>query len=220
MGLKITNAKGDRATVGLYGVVGDELSGLSAKQFRAELATIPAKTPIDLHIHSEGGDFFDGVAIHNQLKQRHGEVSVFVDSMAASAASIVAMAGKTITMAKHSWMMIHEVHAGGFFYGNVDVWKKLLQDEIPRMESLNEELQDFYSSRWNDSAGDLREAINRETWFTAEETVAAGLADSVGDQLAIAACVDLSKFKYRNAPKALANQEYIIELEKRANFTQ
>lgn len=211
MSLKITNAKGDRATVDLYGVIGDEYGGITADQFRKELAQIPAKTPIDVHIHSDGGSFFDGVAMHSQLRQRAGEVNVIVDGLAASAASLVAMAGKTITMAKHSWMMIHE--ARGAMSGRAGDFRTAAD----RLDATNSEIVSIYAKRWKGTEDELRAALDAETWLSAEDSIAAGLADSLGETMAIAACVDASQFKYSNVPKRLANQEYLIQLESRAN---
>lgn len=196
MGLKITNAKGERPTVTLYGIIGDEWGGVTADQFRKELAQIPTKDPINLHIHSDGGSFFDGVAIHSQLKQRKGDVHVVVDGLAASAASLVAMAGKTITMAQHSWMMIHEAH--GMMHGRAADFRAAAD----RLDATNAEIASIYASRWKGSADELSAAITAETWLDADGTVAAGLADMVGESLSIAACVS-PDFKYQCVPKAL-----------------
>lgn len=196
MGLKITD-NGSRVSVDLYGVIGDEYGGITADSFRKELAQIPAKTPIDVHIHSDGGSFFDGVAMHSQLKQRKGDVHVIVDGLAASAASLVAMAGKTITMAKHSWMMIHE--ANGIMRGRASDFRAAAE----RLEATNREIMSIYSGRWKGTEDDLRNALDVETWYSADDSVGAGLADNVSDSLAIAACLDQSKFTYKNVPQLL-----------------
>lgn len=196
MGLKITNAKGERPTVTLYGIIGDEWGGVTADQFRKELAQIPAKEAINLHIHSDGGSFFDGVAIHSQLKQRAGAVHVVVDGLAASAASLVAMAGKTITMAKHSWLMIHEAH--GAMHGRAADFRAAAD----RLDATNAEIASIYASRWKGSPEELTAAITAETWLDADNSVAMGLADSVGESLSIAACVN-PELKYKCVPKSL-----------------
>lgn len=197
MGIKIRNSKDDHADVDLYGVIGDEYGGVTADQFRKELAKIPAKTPVTLHIHSDGGSFFDGVAIHSQLRQRAGGVHVVVDGLAASAASLIAMAGKSITMAKHSWMMIHEARAGSF--GRASDFRAIAE----RLDATNSEIVSIYSGRWKGTEEELRSALDAETWLSADDAVAAGLADYVGDSLAIAARLDESKFTFKNAPQAL-----------------
>ncbi len=198
MGLRITNANGENPTVYLYGVIGDEYGGITSDQFRKELAEIPAKSPINLNIHSDGGSVFEGIAMHSQLAQRKGPVYVTVDGLAASAASFVAMAGKTITMAQHSWMMIHEAH--GAMHGRAGEFRAAAD----RLDAMNSEIMSIYSGRWKGSMDELRAAMDAETWMDAEATVAHGLADCIGESMSIAACVDSSLFKYENMPEMLA----------------
>jgi ATP-dependent Clp protease protease subunit len=195
MGLRITNA-GDNAVVYLYGVIGDEYGGITADQMRKELSEIPSKQPIDVHIHSDGGSFFDGLAMHSQLSQRKGPVNVIVDGLAASAASLVAMAGTTITMAQHSWMMIHE--ANGVMRGRASDFRAAAD----RLEATNAEIVSIYSKRFTGSADEMRNLLDAETWLDCEACVACGLADCVGDGMSIAACVDRS-FNYRKTPEVL-----------------
>jgi ATP-dependent Clp protease protease subunit len=197
MGLTIKNEKSDLATVELYGIIGDEYGGITAAQFRKELASIPSKTPINLHIHSDGGSFFDGVAMHSQLRQRTGPVNVIVDGLAASAASLVAMAGKTITMAKHSWMMIHEAHA--VTWGRASDFRAAAD----RLDATNTEIVSIYAGRWKGNEKEMRAALDAETWLSAEDAVEMGLADSVMDSMAIAACVVDSPLKFKHAPQVL-----------------
>lgn len=196
MGLRISNG-GERPAVYLYGVIGDEYGGITSDQLRKELAQIPSKQAIDLHIHSEGGSVFDGIAMHSQLSQRSGAVNVMVDGLAASAASFVAMAGKSITMAQHSWMMIHEAHGIGM--GRAADFRTAAD----RLEAMNAEIVSIYTKRWKGTADDLRAAMDAETWFDAEGAVASGLADSVGKSLSIAACID-NRFGYKKMPETLA----------------
>ncbi len=203
MALKITNA-GDRPAVYLYGDIGDEYGGITSDQFRKELAQIPTKEPIDVHIHSDGGSFFDGVAMHSQLAQRKGAVSVIVDGLAASAASLVAMAGKTITMAKHSWMMIHE--ANGAMRGRARDFRAAAD----RLEATNAEIMSIYKNRWQGTEDALRAALDSETWLDAGAAMAAGLADSIGNEMAIAAHVDTSKFPYANVPQVILDSKLVF----------
>ncbi len=197
MGLKITNAKGENPTVYLYGVIGDEYGGITSDQFRKALAEIPSKEAIDVHIHSDGGSFFDGVAMHSQLAQRKGAVNVIVDGLAASAASLVAMAGTSITMAQHSWMMIHEARGG--MHGTA----KDFRAAADRIAATNDEIVSIYSKRWNGTPDELRAALDAETWLDADACCSMGLADCVGETMAIAAHLGDSKFKYTNVPQVI-----------------
>ena len=105
----IENAATDEATIYVY----DEISrwGVDAKQFVKDLNGVTAKT-INLKINSPGGNVFDGCTIHNALKDHAATVNVQVDGLAASIASIIAMAGDKITMAKSAMMMIHNAWGG------------------------------------------------------------------------------------------------------------
>lgn len=197
MGLRITNAKGEKPCMYLYGVIGDEYGGITSDQFRKELAQIPSKEEMHLHIHSDGGSVFEGVAMFSQLSQRSGAVHVIVDGLAASAASFVAMAGRTITMAQHSWMMIHEAH--GAMSGRAGDFRAAAD----RMDAINCEIIAMYSSRWKGTEAELRAALDAETWLDAEAAVACGLADCVSESMSIAACVS-DQFKYKKLPEVLS----------------
>lgn len=195
MGIKITMQAGNRPAMWLYGPIGSDFGGISADSFRQELAEIPKGQEFDLHIHSEGGSFWDGVTIHNQLSQRKGKVAVVVDGLAASAASLIAMAGSTIEMPRHSWMMIHEVQS--IAMGRASDFREVAD----RMDVLNDEIVSIYANRWKDDEDALRTALNAETWLTAEAAFEAGLTDSVTDAMAEAARFDPAKFKFANVPK-------------------
>lgn len=196
MSLKIRNADAKKPEVLLYGVIGDDFGGVTPKMLRDELAAIDGKKPITLHIHSEGGSFFDGVAMHAMLRQRAGGVDVVVDGLAASAASLVAMAGRTITMSQHAWMMIHEAHAA--YWGRAADFLAAAE----RLEATNDEIVKIYSDRWNGDAVELRAALDAETWLDSEAAVTAGLADGVSEALAVAASIS-DRFGYKKVPPAL-----------------
>lgn len=182
MPLTIDNAADDRATMWLYGPIGDGfLEGVSANDFRKELAAIPSAKPIDLHINSPGGSFFDAITMHSLLRQRKGKIAVKIDGLAASGASIVSQAGASIDMAEGSWLMIHRVH--GVAMGTAEEFRKAAAD----MEQMDGQLVGIYAKRWKGEEEDLKAAIDAETWFAGEEAIAAGLADSIDASVAMAA---------------------------------
>lgn len=212
MGLNIKNASGDKAVVDLYGDIGDEWGGITDKQFRQELSAIPSKTPVELHINSGGGSFTQGLGMYNTLKQRKGEVHVVVDGLAASAASLIAMAGKTITMSASSWMMIHEARAGApVKEGRAADFR----ETADILDKANAEIVSIYTPRWNRTGEELQAHLASDLYMTASEALDYGLADSISEHLAIAAYADISKFKYKNVPKALLGGEYYLNLERR-----
>ena len=99
-------ARDKGAEVSIYDEIG--AFGVSAKGFLTELGALPEGTPVDLRLNSPGGSVFDAVAIHNALKRHEGTVTVWIDGIAASAASYVAMAGDEIVMPENTFLMIHD----------------------------------------------------------------------------------------------------------------
>lgn len=150
--------------------------GVSAKEFAAALDAIPATVDtIDLFINSPGGEVFQGMAILNMLRAHPATVNVTVEGIAASAASFIAMAGDTITMARNSQMMIHD--AMGLAVGNA----KTMTDFAALLDKQSDNIADVYARRSGGDTTVWRAAMSAETWFTAEEAVSAGLADKLTD---------------------------------------
>ena len=99
-------ARDGGAEVLIYDEIG--AYGVSAKGFLAELGALPDDSAIDLRLNSPGGSVFDAVAIHNALSRHAGTVTVWIDGIAASAASYIAMAGDEIVMPENAFLMIHD----------------------------------------------------------------------------------------------------------------
>lgn len=161
----------DTVEVRLYGEVGG--GGINAAQFIRELRDIDAPA-IALRINSVGGSVFDGLAIHAALRQHRAQVTVYVDSIAASIASVIAMAGDRVVMMKFSQLMIHDARS----------WLKEsspgeMRQYAELLDRQSDNLADVYSLRAGGTRAHWRGLMERETWFTAEEAVAAGLADEV-----------------------------------------
>src|SRR5690606_10748747 len=184
--LKITNAADSKPVVWFYGEIGWDFD---ANDFRRALESV-GDADIELRINSPGGSYTEAIAMHTNLARRSGTTDVVVDGLAASGGSVVAMAGDTITMAQGSHMMIHEAH--GATAGRASDFRKYADV----LDSMNAELLGIYGKRWKGEEAALRAAVEAETWLTADEAVEAGLADSVGVSLAIAAYVDPSRFAY------------------------
>lgn len=192
----------------LYGEIsdftwwGDEVT---PKQFREDLDAIGDVSEIKVFINSPGGDVFAGQAILSMLKRHKAKIIVYVDGLAASAASVVAMAGDTIIMPRNAMMMIHKAWTWGI--GNADDFRKLADD----LDKIGESIINAYEDKTSLDREKITELLSAETWMTAEEAVEYGFADEVEAEKQIAASlndgvfaingqvVDLSKFK--NAPK-------------------
>lgn len=169
--------EGDRPKVYIYDEIG--FWGTDASDFVKKLADITA-TDFELHINSPGGEVFDGLAIYNAIKQHSANVHVFVDGLAASAASFIAQAGDTVTMARNAQMMIHDGIA--FAYGN----EQDMLDTAALLSNISNNIADIYAYRagkrgFDTTLEEFRALMREEVWYTGKEAVDSGLADSVLD---------------------------------------
>lgn len=162
----------------VYGSIGGWFSENNAEAVRRKIQDVKAEK-IHVHINSGGGSAFDGVAICNQLKQHSAEIIVHIDGWAASAASVIAMAGDKIIMPSNTLMMIHQ--ASTFEYGNADLFEKTARD----LRKIDSALAASYKKRFVGTDEELKQLLKDETWLTAEEAVALGLADEIADEIEI-----------------------------------
>jgi ATP-dependent protease ClpP protease subunit len=167
---RIENHNADTADLYIYDEIG--YFGVTASDLLNELAAVTAGT-INVRINSPGGDVFDGIAIYNALLSHPATVNTTVDSLAASAASFITMAGETITMSPHSQMMIHDAH--GLAIGNAQD----MRDLADLLDRQSDNIASIYADRAGGSIADWRTAMKAETWYSAAEAVDAGLADTV-----------------------------------------
>lgn len=163
-------ADADEAEVLLYDVIGGWF-GVYADEFLAELRQVTAPK-IRLRINSPGGSVFEGVAIANALRAHPATVTVQVDGIAASIASVIAMAGDRVEMAPNSMLMIHE--ASGACMGPASEMTKMA--EVLDLISAN--ISNAYAARSGTDAATWRDAMKAETWYLPDDAVAAGLADA------------------------------------------
>lgn len=132
---------------------------------------------INLHINSTGGSIYASVAISNFLKQCGNTINVYIDGVAASGASIIAMAGKTIYMPSNTTMMIHRAAVG--IYGNADDLRKVAHT----LDKFDETVLNSYKNRFIGTAEELKQLISEETYLTAEECKVFGLCDEILDEI-------------------------------------
>lgn len=147
--------------------------GVSASEVIAALDAIGDVPALNVRLASGGGDYFEGVAIYNALVRHPATVTVHVDSYAASAASVIAMAGDRIVMGLGAQIMVHEAVAGAV--GRADD----MRAAAVMLDQTNDDIAGFYAARTGGDAAMWREAVRSETWYTAAQAVAAGLADEV-----------------------------------------
>lgn len=195
LALQVRNAAAE-STLDIYAEIG--FFGITASDVRAALSKVTGKS-IALHNNSPGGDVFEGIAIYNSLVEHPAKVNVTIDSLAASAASFVAQAGDTIRMAKGSMMMIHEAYA--LVVGPASLMRK----QADALDLFSESIAGIYAARAGGSTAEWRTRMTAETWYSDQQAVDAGLADSVAGEAAAKNTFDLSIF--RNGPIARREPE-------------
>ena len=148
--------------------------GVSAREFIEALADLgPDVEEIRLHINSPGGEVFEGIAIMNTLRNHKAKVVGVVDGLAASAASFIAASLDELVMGPNSELMIHD--AWGIAIGPAED----MRDMANRLDALSDNIASVYARKGGGSAADWRAPMLAETWYSAEESVSAGLADRV-----------------------------------------
>jgi ATP-dependent protease ClpP protease subunit len=164
----------DEATVYVYGVIGGWWSGVDASEFVRELRGITAKQ-IRVHINSVGGGIHDGLAIFQALRNHSARIVTCVDALAASAASIVAMAGDEREVAPYGSVMVHK--AWNWAVGNDDDMRKAA-DELAK---VSQNMAKVYANRSTTdmTADEWLDIMTAETWYYADEAVEAGLMHRV-----------------------------------------
>lgn len=169
---KIRNAVGEDGPAEVF--VYDEIGfwGVTAEDMIRDLKEITAPE-ITLRINSPGGGIFEGIAIMNVLRAHPANVTTHVDSLAASIASVIAMAGDKIVMQPFSQMMIHD--GSGLVVGNAADMREM----ATLLDRQSDNIAAVYADRTGGTAAEFRKLMRAETWFTAEEAVEAGLADEV-----------------------------------------
>lgn len=204
-------AAADEPTVGellLYGIIsstswwGDEVT---PKQFKQELDALGEVSELRVFINSDGGDVFAGQAIHSMLQRHSARVIVYVDGLAASIASVIAMAGDVVRMPRNAMMMVHEPWTWG--YGNAADFRKLADT----LDQVKESLVAAYQSKTNLTREEIMDLLAAETWMTAEEAVEKGFADEIEETKKVAALVNGGQLevngqtfdlaRYRNPPR-------------------
>ncbi|MCT4420307.1 Clp protease ClpP [Leuconostoc falkenbergense] len=168
----------------------------SATSFRDALKELGDVSTINLSINSGGGSVFDGIAIYNMLKSHKATVNVYIEGLAASIASVIAMAGDTITMRSGSMMMVHMPWT--LSQGNAEEMRKTADT----LEKTGDSIVDIYSERTGIASDDIRNIMNDETWLSAEEAVEQGWATKLDQKEAVMNSVPKEILgRFSNVPK-------------------
>jgi ATP-dependent protease ClpP protease subunit len=165
----INAADSDEAEVMLYDEVGGWL-GATADQFIADLRGITSPN-LRVRINSPGGSVFEGIAIANALRSHPANVTVQVDGIAASIASVIAMAGDRIEMAPNTMLMIHD--ASGVCLGDASDMEEMAE----LLDLISDNIADAYAARAGGTRDQWRDRMKAETWYLPDDAVENGLAD-------------------------------------------
>lgn len=195
-----------RATIHINDVIGASFffGGVDAAELIREIDGLDVDE-LDVRINSEGGSAYDGLAIANAIMRHGAKTTTYVDGLAASAASLIALAGDTVVMSKYGQMMLHNSRGG--LMGTADE----LRDYAKFLDGLNASMADFYADRTGGDAKDWAKAMARETWYRADEALAAGLVTEIDDttrredvEAAVAAALARPTAQFRYAGRQAA----------------
>lgn len=183
---EIRNQANRHAELWIYEQIGEDWwtgEGVTAKAFCQELAALDVDT-IDLHVNSPGGLVSDGQAIYNALKNHPAAVTAYIDGVAASIASVIAMAGDTVVMNENALFMIHDPY--GVCRGTEDDMRSMADV----LAKFRDTIAGVYEAKTKMDPKKLRKMMKDETWMTAAEAHDMGFCDEVCSNMAAAASID------------------------------
>ena len=193
--IKANNNEGE---IYVYGEIGNYINDdkYDAAAFRNQIEGLGSVNKLNIYINSPGGDVFDATAMLAILARHKAFKHVYIDGLAASAASILAMAGDKITIAQGGMMMIHS--ASSFIYGNANE----LREMISLLEKADESMAGIYAQRTQIPKEKIAEMMKAETWLSANEALSQGFADEISEkQVKMVAC----------AKGIIMNDQYVSE---------
>tara|TARA_R110000803_G_scaffold16356_2_gene44855 strand:+ start:2168 stop:3163 length:996 start_codon:yes stop_codon:yes gene_type:complete len=198
----IKNKSSEVADVYLFNDIGT--FGVTAQNFIDEIKEYE-DTELNIHINSLGGEVFEGMAIYSIIQRRKAKTTVYIEGIAASIASVIALAADEVIMSENSLLMIH--NAWGGTQGEAKDMRK--QAEI--LDKITNEIAEVYVKKSGIPYNEVIRMMDEETWLTAEEAVALGLVDSISEPIKVAAKYDVSKYKNITNKKV----EQILSLTKK-----
>ncbi|MCS2335388.1 head maturation protease, ClpP-related [Bacteroides sp. BFG-606] len=169
--------KGRKVSLLLYGEIG-KAEQIDPANIVSQLMDLSDKfDEIDIHINSNGGDVFSGIAIYNALRLSETSIKIYIDGIAASIAGVIALCGKPLYMSQYSKLMIHSV-SGGIYGNKID-----LQDAISTIESLEDIIIEMISGRCKKNKAELKNLYfdGKDHWISASEALDMGLIDGILD---------------------------------------
>lgn len=215
-GLKVRASASDSAEMILYAEIGQDFWGdgsmVSAKNFSDEIKKLaPGVKNLSLRINSGGGDVFDGITIYNRLlawkkENKARTLTVHIDGLAASIASVIALAGDEVVIGEGALFMIHLPWT--FAFGN----RMELDNTVNRLVDCEEQMLGIYAKKTGKERSEIRPLLEAETWMDADAAIEFGFVDSKAeDTVAIAASVLKSKWMARQPEKFHSEKEVVAD---------
>lgn len=172
--------------------------GITAKTFVSDLKSLTGATSINLRINSPGGDVFDGIAIYNALKGLGLPITTYIDGLAASMASVIAMVGNPVIMPENAMMMIHK--PWGASSGDANAMRDYA-DLLDKVESV---LIPAYTAKTGKSPDEIAAMLEEETWLSGAECVTHGFADQLIEPVRAMACIESKRIEeFEHMPESL-----------------
>ena len=188
-------AKNGVAELSIYDEIG--AYGVPAKAFIDEMKALGDVADLTLRLNSPGGSVFDGIAIYNALKRHPAKITITVDGLAASIASVILCAGDDVVMPRNAMIMVHDPSA--VVMGNAGDMRSMAE----ALDKMRDGLASAYQDKTGRTPSEIIHWMAEETWFDAAEALDAGFADRLEDPVSMAATFDLSNFT--RVPPALAS---------------
>jgi ATP-dependent Clp endopeptidase proteolytic subunit ClpP len=192
--------KAEKAEIWIYEQIGEDFwsgGGTTAKGFQEELSKVKA-SQIDLHINSPGGEVFDGITIYNLLKQHPANITTYIDGIAASIASVIALAGDRVIMAENALYMVH--NPSGIVMGNANDMRSMADV----LDKVAGSMIVTYTGKSKKTEDEIKAYLDAETWMNADEALEAGFVDEISEKMEMAACAKfapvMAKAGFKHVP--------------------
>lgn len=194
----------------IYSDIGSEMwGGVSSKMFKKELDALDGVQKLEVRINSGGGDAFEGLAMHNMIRQFKCDSKIaYVDALCASAATVVALGAQTISMADESWFMIHR--SATFAFGNAND----IAHTLELLQKVDQQLIRIYDTKTSLGTKKIEAMLDDETWMTAQEAVDYGFVDEITAPAETRIAASLSRKWFKNPPQANAVANLPSEAER------
>lgn len=182
-GLEIKNKTEGRGEVYIYGDITDEKwydTDVTPKELKLEFDKLKNAKDVDIYINSGGGGVFAGMAIASMIKRLTANTTTYIDGLAASIATVIALASKKVVIPKNALFMVHNPMAGAFGYASD------LKKVAEILDKVKDTIVSSYMEKTNQSEKQVRSLMDDETWLSGDEAVAFGFADELAPPLVIA----------------------------------